>query len=82
MRTLIWCLGVLVLTAWASVLRELGHNVPWTWWAWMLLWIFLGCAVAGTSAVRWMLEKYKAGALGTPGGMPAGAPDEWKKGGT
>jgi hypothetical protein len=78
MRILIWFLGVMVLAAWHSIFAELGHSTPEIWWAYMISWIFLGCAVAGTSAARWMLEKYKAGALGTRSGTPAGAPADWK----
>lgn len=75
MRAMTWCLGILVLLAWHSLLIVHGATVSMSYLFAAIFWIFVGAGALITGLVRLLAGKMKAGVpvLAGPGrpGTPA-----------
>jgi hypothetical protein len=69
-----WCLGVLVLLAWHSLLIAHGATVTWSFLDAVMFWLFVGAGALIMGLVRLLAGKMKAGAPVLGGTRGPGAP--------
>lgn len=78
MRAMTWCLGVVMIIMWHSLLIAHGVRADWSWFAALFLWFFAGVGALIMSVVRLIAGKVKGGVPSVTGGRQLGAPPTQK----
>lgn len=74
MRVMVWCLGILVLLAWQSLLLVHGAAVTTSYLVAAIFWIFVGTGALITGLVRLVAGKIKPGVPSLVGEKRPGTP--------
>ena len=74
MRGMTWCLGILVLLAWHSLLVVHGATVTTSYLLAAVFWFLVGVAALITGLVRLVAGKMKPGVPSLVGGSRPGTP--------